>query len=275
MNQRFVNWDCLVVDDGSTDNTEHVITEYSKKDSRFKYIYQKNSERSVARNNGADQATGEYLIFLDSDDSFELDHLMNLNKFIEDCSEKVSMFFTNAKILHDGIVKALTPIKETDFEIDFFIKNSIIPARVCLHNEILNNLNFDEDAIVVEDTVLWTEVLNKYPVFLVDVDSVIYHLHDDNSVNLKKHNAFKKRLHGLNKLFDKKEVGSLISNITKKEQRDNCYLGIAKHYRLNNKKSKEFYWLSSSLFRYPNIRTKEKLYLLKMIFSRKSKDVAQ
>lgn len=73
LNQTYINWECIIVDDGSTDNTKEVAQSYVQKDRRFKYIYQKNQGLSMARNTGVENATGEYIQFLDADDfiSFE------------------------------------------------------------------------------------------------------------------------------------------------------------------------------------------------------------
>jgi glycosyltransferase involved in cell wall biosynthesis len=262
LNQTFENFEVIIVDDGSTDNTKDVIKVITESDSRVKYIYQKNSERAIARNNGVLKAKGEFYIFLDSDDFFEPTHLFDLNEFIHNSAKKEALFFTNAKVLQNNVLKNLPIFQSSTFEIDFFLKNSIIPARVCLHNSILNKFQFDPDTIVVEDTVLWTEITSCYPIIFVDIDSVVYYLHDDNSVNIQKNNAYKKRLHGLRKLFNEKKVGSLIPKKTKREQIDNCYFGIAKHHFHNNRKNKYVLWLLISLLKYPRIRTKEKLYLI-------------
>ena len=65
LTQNFKNYELIVVDDGSTDETDRIIQQYS---SSLKYIYQPNEGACVARNNGASVANGRYLIFLDSDD---------------------------------------------------------------------------------------------------------------------------------------------------------------------------------------------------------------
>lgn len=65
----------ICVDDGSTDESPAILAEYAKKDSRFHVIHQVNQGPGSARNAGMDHASGEYLIFLDSDDWFESDFL--------------------------------------------------------------------------------------------------------------------------------------------------------------------------------------------------------
>lgn len=70
--QTYVNWECIIVDDGSFDNTETVVNSFCKKDSRFK-LFKNNRKKGApgARNTGLDICSGEYVIFLDSDDLLE------------------------------------------------------------------------------------------------------------------------------------------------------------------------------------------------------------
>jgi len=78
ISQSYKNWELIIVDDGSTDNTNEVVGKYIN-DSRIKYWYQQNQERCVARNKGIKESQGEYICFLDSDDYFLECHLQNLH----------------------------------------------------------------------------------------------------------------------------------------------------------------------------------------------------
>ena len=73
-NQTFKDFELLIVDDGSTDNTKEVLKPYLS-DPRVKYIYQENKKRAVARNNGIRNSKSEWIAFLDSDDLWIEDHL--------------------------------------------------------------------------------------------------------------------------------------------------------------------------------------------------------
>lgn len=66
--QIYQNWECIVVDDGSKDDTENIVKKFIQKDDRFKYIKQENSGPSLARNNGISHSNGDYILPLDSDD---------------------------------------------------------------------------------------------------------------------------------------------------------------------------------------------------------------
>ena len=68
--QTFADWECICVDDGSTDGSGAILDEYAKRDARFRVIHQANAGVSAARNAGIDLATGEWVTFLDADDMY-------------------------------------------------------------------------------------------------------------------------------------------------------------------------------------------------------------
>jgi len=71
INQTYQNWECIIIDDGSTDNSKEIIQEFCDKDSRINYFLQVNSGPTVARNYGVRLAKGELIQFLDADDLLE------------------------------------------------------------------------------------------------------------------------------------------------------------------------------------------------------------
>lgn len=74
-NQIFKNWECLVVDDGSTDDTATIVHKIILNDQRIKYFQQQNAGPAVARNNGIAKSKGDYILFLDADDLLEINKL--------------------------------------------------------------------------------------------------------------------------------------------------------------------------------------------------------
>ena len=76
--QTFNDWECILIDDGSPDNSGVICDEYAEKDSRFRVIHQKNAGVSAARNAGLDAARGEWVGFVDSDDWIEKEMLFSL-----------------------------------------------------------------------------------------------------------------------------------------------------------------------------------------------------
>jgi glycosyltransferase involved in cell wall biosynthesis len=81
--QSYQNWECIIVNDGSSDNSEEVALEWCKKDSRFRYLKKENGGVSSARNAGIKVAKGEYIQFLDSDDLLEKDKIVQQSLFFE------------------------------------------------------------------------------------------------------------------------------------------------------------------------------------------------
>jgi len=73
--QTYTHWELIVVDDGSTDDSDLIVDDYASRDSRIRRMSQKHSGSAIARNSGIRQARGRYLAFLDSDDIWEPDFL--------------------------------------------------------------------------------------------------------------------------------------------------------------------------------------------------------
>jgi GalNAc5-diNAcBac-PP-undecaprenol beta-1,3-glucosyltransferase len=86
-NQSFLNWECIIVDDGSMDNTKEVVDSFIRRDSRYKYM--ERSEKYIkglpgCRNCGLDSAIGEYVIFFDDDDIVHPENLSVCYKFLKE-----------------------------------------------------------------------------------------------------------------------------------------------------------------------------------------------
>lgn len=90
LEQTYTHWECIIVNDGSPDNTEAVAKIWIEKDSRFKYIYKENEGLSSARNLGISYAQGDFILPLDADDKISKKYvLLALKAFEEDDSLKV------------------------------------------------------------------------------------------------------------------------------------------------------------------------------------------
>lgn len=83
ISQTYKNWELLVVDDGSKDNSYSLIKEYTNRDSRIHLIQQKNAGSAAARNNGIRRSRGQYLALLDSDDIWLPGFLDSQVRFIQ------------------------------------------------------------------------------------------------------------------------------------------------------------------------------------------------
>ena len=74
IDQRYKDWELILVDDGSRDRSPSIIDDYAKQDNRVISIHQQNAGPGIARNNGLQYATGDYVVFLDSDDYIDPDY---------------------------------------------------------------------------------------------------------------------------------------------------------------------------------------------------------
>lgn len=82
--QTFCDWECVCIDDGSTDGSDVILDEYAKRDSRFRVVHQTNAGVSATRQRGLELARGEYIGWVDSDDIIEPSHFENLYRVIEE-----------------------------------------------------------------------------------------------------------------------------------------------------------------------------------------------
>ena len=115
LSQTYTNWECIIVNDGSPDNTENVAEKWLVVDSRFKYIKKDNGGLSSARNTGIKMSSGEYILPLDSDDLIDENFLFRLvPELKQDDSLAIvscySKFFMNEKT---NIIYELKPFGTT------------------------------------------------------------------------------------------------------------------------------------------------------------------
>lgn len=81
--QTFQNWELIVVDDGSTDETKKVVEDLQKIDPRITYVYQENARQAAARQSGFERAQGEWVTYVDTDDELYPNYLETLKEFTE------------------------------------------------------------------------------------------------------------------------------------------------------------------------------------------------
>ena len=263
LEQSYQNWELLIIDDGSTDNTADVIRKYTQQDNRVKYFLQENMERSQARNNGIEKSNGKYICFLDSDDAFLPNHLKFFYETILKNKGQSGIYYSDSIITINGneIIQKLEYSGNENLQ-TFLFYSSLIPGRVCIKTDILKEFNFDPEISISEDTDLWVRIACKYPYFIPTNQATIeYHMHEGNSVNFKSHNAYKDRQNTLVRILSKQSVHSIDKRIAKNTIND-CYMGVFKYYFHQKKYIKAWSTMVGSLFKHPRYRTKEKLYLI-------------
>ncbi len=155
INQDFKDFEIIVIDDGSTDNSLEVINETLKASgARYKVIHQENGGVSVARNHGIDVSSGEYLVFVDGDDFIMPNHLSELYNGVRDFGliqfvKKDGELLSNPNhfdfeyISTDEFIK-----KELSMEILFNFFQLIYKADIIKDN----NIRFSPGVVYGEDT---------------------------------------------------------------------------------------------------------------------------
>jgi glycosyltransferase involved in cell wall biosynthesis len=265
LNQTFNDWELIVVDDGSTDNTKELMGSFIQKDPRIKYIYQENSERSAARNFGIKNAKGQYICFLDSDDVYLDNNLEAWYNFLERKNTPVALGFCEMNISSDNgrsLVTTNTVISNRN-KYDFIFTNPIVPARICVHSNLLKNNLFEEYMTVGEDVALWLKVVVDSDIIKSEHIGLNYIIHEGNSVNPKNPSALK-MYNGFMRFFKKHpELKKRISVKVYNHYVSKIQTNIAKHYYRNGKKTKAVFELIKAVIRSPiHEHTKYRLRLI-------------
>lgn len=161
LNQIYENWEMILIDDCSTDNSVQIIKKFISKNIKLIRLEQ-NYGVSVARNIGIDNAKGKYVAFLDADDLWEEDKLVKQIKFAE--INKYDFTFSGYQTITDDSKKVIKKVEVPD-TIDYkqALKNTIIATS----GVILNVENLGKDLIKMinlrrgQDTATWWKILKK------------------------------------------------------------------------------------------------------------------
>jgi len=167
--QTYTNWELIIVDDGSTDNTSGIVKAFSATDSRIKYFYQPNQQMGKARNTGLLNCNGTLVAFLDSDDLWKSDKLeIQVNILYE---KKVDLVFSNGYVFSDSIKQIEYEYKTLCGEIygpsalrELMRHNFIpIPSVLTYKSAVVEVGGFNEDLSIhnVADYQLWLKLMLK------------------------------------------------------------------------------------------------------------------
>lgn len=113
LNQSYSGWECVIVDDGSPDNTEDIAQEWIIKDSRFRYLKKTNVGLSDARNAGIEFSKGEWILPLDADDKIGKDYLKLASQIIKN-QPQVGLIYANSSFFDN--VEGEWVLPEYNFE---------------------------------------------------------------------------------------------------------------------------------------------------------------
>ena len=116
LSQTFADWECLLIDDGSTDNSGDICDAYSKKDQRFIVCHKENGGVSSARNEGIEMSKGEWITFIDADDWILPEYLEHF--IAEKLDNKVCLFVSSLTYTDGGDFNNKKKIKTGVFTSD-------------------------------------------------------------------------------------------------------------------------------------------------------------
>jgi glycosyltransferase involved in cell wall biosynthesis len=148
--QTYTNWELIIVDDGSTDNTKEIISSYSNNDNRIKSFFQINKGRSAARNKGIELSVGEYLCFLDDDDYYLINFLEEIYKTIRLNNFMSSVIVCNSfENQNDKII----PNKPIGYEANLELILKLYPGLLSFifSKKTINTNRFNEQYDIGED----------------------------------------------------------------------------------------------------------------------------
>lgn len=193
LGQTFQDFEIIIVDDGSTDNTKSIIQGLN--DSRIKYIYQNNAGVCAARNSGAKQAEADFLIFLDSDDEVEKSWLKD---FFDLADQKYDWLSCNMKLVNldksEVLVSALNPFKNIK------MKGNSIPGSWAIKRDIFIKVGMFDENIKFGENVELRFRLNqeKLNIGVVDKYNFIYY-ESENGGSKNKKNKIESNLYIIKK----------------------------------------------------------------------------
>ncbi|MDK9729628.1 glycosyltransferase family 2 protein [Vibrio sp. D415a] len=180
-NQTFKNYEVIIIDDGSTDNSKKIVEGYIENKCNFKIFSQNNSGVSEARNIGVKRSSYEFVCFLDADDEWDSNFLESMKKLI-DTYDEASLFCVQHKMISTDdnkvkINKSSYPNNYMGYVDDFFkrsLKGSIAnSSKVCIRKEKFIKLGgFPVGEKSGEDLFLWIKFALNYPVAFCNIPLV-------------------------------------------------------------------------------------------------------
>ena len=186
LKQTFTNFELIIVDDCSIDNTTEVVKEFLKKDKRIKYIRLNKNSGSAAypRNIGIQRASGEYIAFLDSDDEWLPEKLEKQIQLFRNSSNNLGFVGCNAIVIDkksNKITEYKTPQHGYVFKellVNDFILN---PSSILIKKKVFNKIGFfDENLKIGEDWDMWIRIAQWYEFDFVPQPLFKYYSHDNN-----------------------------------------------------------------------------------------------
>lgn len=181
LKQTFSDYEILVVDDGSKDNTRSMVEPYL---SKVRYLYQNNQGVSAARNKGIKESSGEYIAFLDSDDYWAPEKLELQTQILDgDIQKKIGIVYSVMPIVNaKGEYLGFKPGGKSgrNFKELLQIWGDLPTSSVMIRRECFTKAGlFDETLTMAEDTEMWLRISQFYELYRENKTLAYYYRHDE------------------------------------------------------------------------------------------------
>ncbi|MEP7263434.1 MAG: glycosyltransferase family 2 protein [Bacteroidota bacterium] len=266
LRQTFTDFEIIIVDDGSTDNTEAVIKPFLN--DRIFYYKIVNSERAAARNYGMDRTKGRYITFLDSDDIFYPDYLENAEQALKNYNYPV-FFHLAYESWSEVEQKSLIKYSVKNDDIYCLIKgNHLSCIGVFMDNAQTKNFRFNEDRNLSgsEDWELWLRLASRFGLKTFNKVSAALIIHDARSVlSYDESKLLQRKNLALSYSFEDEMVRKVFGRY-KRVMEAYCDTYIALHLVLAKQNRKALRYLFLSVYYYPDVLfSKRALAIIKYI----------
>lgn len=228
IDQTFEDWELIVVDDYSTDNTWEVIQTFQSAKIRV-LRNDHNLERCLSRNRGIEASTGEYIAFLDSDDHHLPEHYEELNKFILGTERPKAFFFTNAFNESENGFRSnrICPSFEKYDPYVYFLRYTVNPQRWAVHRDVMMNNLFDPEINICEDMDVSLRIVNSgSPVYQLKKRTTCYVAASD-SFTYGDSRKWERELDALEKIFARPEIEPKLPKKEKLRLKSMCHYHLA------------------------------------------------
>lgn len=201
-NQTLKKIEIIMVNDGSTDNSENIIKDRVKKDSRIKLYNKKNGGQASARNLGLTKATGEYIAFIDSDDYIEFDFCEKLyNVAKKNNSDIVCFDYFITKDDKDEYNKILNDKKTGSISLQDYIFSGAGPCNKIYRNIFLKKSNFKFPEGIIYEDFASVPALAKYKPNVFYLNEALFHYVQTSSSTMR-NEVYKEKYEDLFKACD-------------------------------------------------------------------------
>lgn len=179
LQQSYTDWELIIVNDGSTDKTESIITEYSQIDNRIKCFTTTNKGVSAARQFGLEQSQGDYIIHADSDDYVDCNMLFEFHTYLSENNVDLLIcdYYINTKNKQNIIVQ-----QPTNLQSDIVLKELFSHLHGSCCNKIIrkaiidnHNIKFPKDLNYCEDLIFLIKILSINNIRIGYLNKAFYH----------------------------------------------------------------------------------------------------